>query len=277
MAVASIDMIEFSLRDVAQRVQDECKGDARKYVAARKEMIRQIASSPDNWANVQASAARWYVVDLHLVAESLFDGLARDISAFRQQSPVQTGQTVDSLDRLLAAIPRTNANKLRDSLEYALSQYYRHVRNRIFHEKSDAQLKNLHRKIHDEFGEAISKQYSVTVAPHTWTELSFDDFRLYARTLLRLGYMLNDAISINADEVLTFMRGLGVENRPWMRSKGRGIASVQKLIRKRLMVEFEVADEAFLAAVSGELARDVMETESADVRHRRRRAAKRQK
>ncbi|HEU0124314.1 MAG TPA: hypothetical protein VFQ91_27540 [Bryobacteraceae bacterium] len=98
--------------------------------------------------------------------------------------------------------PLRDAKALRASVEYQVYNYYRGLRNEVAHvvdrdtEKLTATLTNLKKDC------TASPEYARLDAPHSFQELTFDDFVLFTRTAKRLASLLCDAGALNDDEVL---------------------------------------------------------------------------
>lgn len=264
-------MIEFSLRDIHHRANTDFNGDLHAYIKERKRHIKGIASSAEDWTVVHKHAAQWYILHLHLVADNGFDELARDISRFKGETDAIEGETTtDSLERLLRRLPKPRASSARTTFEYALLQYYRHARNRIVHPGRQTKVDNLHKGIREQHQQTIAKDYIGFDAPNDLKRLSFDDFRIFSRALLRFAYWLNDAFALSAEEITRDILGSDIEKTKWMRHKGKGPAHLQQVISRAVAARFEMRDSTLSDRVAREVAEAVMATDNRKTRRRQR-------
>ena len=199
LASASIDMIEFSLRDVQVSASESDSGTIREYIARRKKQhVKNIASSPTDWRIVQRDAAHNYVLTLHLVADRYFDDAIVDIRSIRHDEPAHSDQTLDSMARALTLLTKTERNRHQMMCEHSILEYFRLARNAILHPgpKAKAKAEVLRHRLLETFADTLAREYPGIGAPNALTGITFDDFRLYARVLLRFANSFNDALMV---------------------------------------------------------------------------------
>lgn len=113
---------------------------------------------------------------------------------------------LDSLNQILININSENKKKLTSLPEYHLLEYYRLIRNLIVHvHDSDKKLEKLntyHKEIIGKYEKHFIDHYNSI--PNPKINLSFDDYFLYTRAIKYFSNVLNDAIALTYDEVITY-------------------------------------------------------------------------
>jgi hypothetical protein len=204
MQGAAIDMTELAIRHLAKEAE-RSQLSPNEFSLRLKHEFRGISTVWESPSVVLTNAARMYIVQMDMIADRFFRSLRDEIRIFKQ--PVswvshEGREKLDTLRQIMANAPVAHARKVENSLDFALVNYYRLVRNDIIHNSVDSgRSAGEFLTLLSSSSEALKRRYPGFDAPNSVDRLGFDDFRVYARALNRLVPPLNDAMALTADDI----------------------------------------------------------------------------
>lgn len=198
---AHADILELVLRDFVLRANENPDGPIA-YVAALKKKHPGIDANFSPPEHVRSNAARWSLVQTHVIAREFFKKFARDYRRFKkpQQWRSKRGnETLDPLDVIAENISRDISRDIEKNINYRIVTYYRSVRNEMIHldaPSAISQWQDILRR-RPEF----EKEFPGMDLPGEPANISHQDCRIYTRAISRLANELNDRCELTPEEI----------------------------------------------------------------------------
>jgi hypothetical protein len=200
---AHADILELVLRDFVLRANENPDGP-RAYVAALKKKHPGIDANFSPPEQVRSNAARWSLVQTHVVAREFFKKFARDYRWLRKPQSWRSkrgNETLDPLEVIVENIPRDISIAIKNSINYLIVGYYRSIRNELIHLDAPSAIGQwreiLLRRLEFE------KAFPGMELPGEPAEIRHQDCRIYTRAVSRLANELNDRCELTPEEIAT--------------------------------------------------------------------------
>jgi hypothetical protein len=200
---ACAQTLEVALRHTQQLSARHPRG-FQGFVDERSKAENLSSRSPPASA-VQSFLHTYLVVQVHASADAFFRELNREYRHYKgiddsswKRSERADDQVLDPLNQLALNLGNGAGKKLREVHEFGILDYYRQVRNKVAHGAFRSTRVD---RDPAKYREYANRAYPGVAAPNEPEQLSYDDFRLYARALQCFSEVLNDLCELTPEDV----------------------------------------------------------------------------